>query len=88
MPRLSIDLTTQEHQRLKAVAALNGQTIKEFVLSRTLKDVPDVAAMSEDEAMQTLADFLKSRVEQVKAGETVGIPPGDLLKHVKARAKG
>lgn len=88
MPRLSIDLTAQEHQRLKAVAALNGQTIKDFVLSRTLKDVPDVSVMSEDEAMQALVDFLKPRVEQAETGRTVHIPPGGLLDHVKGRAKG
>jgi len=36
MSRISIDVTTQEHQKLKAMAALQGKSIKEFVLSSTL----------------------------------------------------
>ncbi len=36
MSRISIDVTPQEHQRLKAMAALQGKSIKEFVLASTL----------------------------------------------------
>ncbi len=38
MSRISIDVTDSEHQKLKALAALQGLTIKEFVLSRTIGD--------------------------------------------------
>ena len=38
MSRISIDVTTEEHQKLKAVAALKGLSIKEYVLERTLGD--------------------------------------------------
>ena len=34
MRRLSIDVTPEQHQRLKAIAALSGMTIKEYVLER------------------------------------------------------
>ncbi|MBL4757650.1 MAG: DUF1778 domain-containing protein [Rhizobiales bacterium] len=43
MPRLSIDITTEQHQHLKAMAALSGQSIKEFVLSRAFPDISCVA---------------------------------------------
>jgi len=43
MPRLSIDITTAQHQHLKAVAALNGQSIKALVLSRAFPDISCVA---------------------------------------------
>lgn len=33
MPRLSIDITTQEHKQLKAIAALKGKSVKQYVLS-------------------------------------------------------
>jgi hypothetical protein len=33
MPRISIDVTDQQHQRLKAFAALRGQSIKDYVHS-------------------------------------------------------
>ena len=36
MPRLSIDISAHEHQQIKAMAALKGQGIKEYVLSRAL----------------------------------------------------
>ena len=41
MPRLSIDITSEEHQKLKAIAALKGQSIKDYVLKRTLGDAPE-----------------------------------------------
>ncbi len=43
MSRISIDVSKEEHQRLKAMAALQGMSIKEFVLSRTIGD-PDLDA--------------------------------------------
>ena len=41
MSRISIDVTSTQHARLKALAALKGLSIKEFVLARTLGE--DVA---------------------------------------------
>ena len=34
MSRLTIDITSQQHQNLKALAALQGKTIKQFALER------------------------------------------------------
>lgn len=67
MPGLSIDITPEEHQKLKAIAALKGESIKDFVLKRTLGDALD--DMSEAEAVAALADFLKPRIEQARRGE-------------------
>lgn len=69
MPRLSIDISPEEHSRLKAIAALKGQSIKDFVLSRTLGEVPVVGDMSETQALETLSNFLKPRIEQALRGE-------------------
>ena len=69
MPRLSIDITPEEHQKLKAIAALKGESIKDYVLKRTLGDAPALDNMSEDEAVAALADFLKPRIEQARLGE-------------------
>ena len=68
MPRLSIDITAEEHQKLKAIAALKGQSIKDYVLKRTLDDTPALENMSEDEAIAVLADFLEPRIEQARQG--------------------
>jgi uncharacterized protein (DUF1778 family) len=34
MSRLSIDLTPEQHQKIKAVAAMQGKSIKEYVLAQ------------------------------------------------------
>ncbi len=36
MSRISIDVTPDEHKKLKALAAIQGKSIKDFVLEATL----------------------------------------------------
>ncbi|MBC8405249.1 MAG: DUF1778 domain-containing protein [Planctomycetes bacterium] len=36
MNRISIDVTAEQHQQLKALAAIQGKSIKQFVLESTL----------------------------------------------------
>ena len=86
MPRLSIDITPEEHQKLKAIAALKGQSIKEFVLKRTLGEAPAVDEMSEVEALEALSDFLKPRIEQARQGELSTKSPEDIRKEAHRRA--
>jgi len=69
MTRLSIDITPEQHKKLKAIAALRGQSIKDYVLSRTLSDAPDLPGTGEAEALAVLSDFLKPRLEQAERGE-------------------
>ena len=58
--RLSIEVTHEQHQRLKAVAALRGQTIKDYVLNRVLPETPTA---DEDEALRQLESFLEPRLK-------------------------
>ena len=54
MSRISIDVTTEEHKRLKALAALQGKSIKDYVIERTLglsEDTSETAALRELEAL-------------------------------------
>lgn len=60
MSRISIDVTPQEHKRLKAMAALQGKTIKEFVLTSTL------GAHGEDAALRELEAVLDQRIQVAK----------------------
>ena len=69
MPRLSIDISPEEHQKLKAIAALKGVSIKDYVLKRALGDAPALNDMTEDEAVSALADFLRPRIDQARRGE-------------------
>ena len=59
--RLSIDITKEQHKALKATAAMQGKSIKDYVLERTLPD--------EEAALKELENFLKPRVEAAMRGE-------------------
>jgi hypothetical protein len=64
MSRLSIDLTAQQHQALKALAALQGKTIKAFAVERLFP-----VAGSEDLALDELKALLRERLDQAQRGE-------------------
>jgi hypothetical protein len=68
MPRISIDVSPEQHQCLKAVAALQGLSIKEYVLKKTLPPQLDEAVTGQ-EALEQLAAFLKPRIEAAERGE-------------------
>lgn len=61
--RLSIEISKDQHQKLKAAAALQGQSIKDYVLRRTLPDSEEQAALQDLEA------FLAPRIEAAINGE-------------------
>jgi len=57
--RLSIEVTKEQHQQLKAAAALKGRSIKDYVLERTLPNADEQAAL------QALEAFLEPRIKAV-----------------------
>lgn len=63
MSRLTIDITDQQHRDLKAFAALQGKTIKQFVLERLLP-----ADDKADEDWEKFKDFINQRIESGLAG--------------------
>ena len=64
MSRLTIDMTDQQHQSLKAMAALQGKTIKQYALERLLP-----VQGEEDMAWSELKDFLNTRIADGLKGE-------------------
>lgn len=58
MSRISIEVTPQEHKRLKALAALRGKSIKEFVLDCT------IGAYGAEDALALLESFLDRRLAE------------------------
>jgi len=62
MSRLTIDVTKQQHKALKAFAALEGKSIKQYALERLFP--PD-----ERLAMQELKALLESRLAAAEGGE-------------------
>ena len=63
MSRISIDVTEDEHKKLKAVAALRGKSIKDYVIERTLG-----ADSSDDAALRELEALLDGRIQAAQAG--------------------
>ncbi len=67
MSRLTIDIDDQQHQNLKAMAALQGKTIKQYALERLFP-----ANAGEDQAWQELQSLLAQRISE---GLTGGVSP-------------
>jgi hypothetical protein len=74
--RLSIEVTQEQHQRLKAVAALRGQSIKDYVLERVMLPLSEINVEDEGQALRQLETFLQPRLEEESQGtvtnKTVG----------------
>ena len=64
MSRLTIDITEQQHQSLKSMAALQGKTIKQYALERLFPGDADA-----DQAWQALQVLLRQRVDNALAGK-------------------
>jgi uncharacterized protein (DUF1778 family) len=87
MPRLSIDISAEDHQQLKAMAALKGQSIKDYVLSRALVDMPNPATMTDAEALQTLKELLAPRLAEVDAGQLGAATAEDIKREARLRQR-
>jgi hypothetical protein len=64
MGRLTIDITDQQHQSLKALAALQGKTIKQYALERLFP-----GDGGDDQAWQELKALLSERIGDGLAGK-------------------
>lgn len=75
MSRLSIELTPEEHQKIKAIAALKGSSIREYVLERILPSEGDnIAALKELEA------YLTPRIKDAQIGNVVSSSAHDIFE--------
>ena len=79
--RLSIEISPEEHQRLKAAAALQGKSIKDYVLERTLPDSQEKAALKKLEA------FLKPRIDAAINGEQSSLSVDEIFDEVENQSQ-
>lgn len=63
MSRLTIDITEQQHQSLKALAALQGKTIKEYAIEKLFPVDAD-----EERALAELKAVLQKRIAEADQG--------------------
>lgn len=78
MSRLTIDMTSQQHQHLKASAALQGKTIKQYTLERLFP-------ASDDSAWQELQALLNSRIQEGLDGKVSSRSVRDILEEELAQ---
>ncbi len=85
MSRISIDVTTEEHQRLKAMAALQGKSIKDYVIERTLGLGENT---SEAAALKELEVFLDTRIRSAQNGAVSQRTVGEIFRRASRERKG
>ncbi len=78
MSRLVIDVTGEQHQQIKALAALHGSTIKDFIMERLFPVDEEAAAWDE------LKELLLNRI---KSAETGSISGKTIRKIAETKAK-
>ena len=81
MSRISIDVTKLEHQKLKAMAALQGKSMKEFVLARTIGEQALDADLAELEAL------LDRRIQRAKTEGTSTRTVADIFQQARKEAE-
>ncbi|KMJ43745.1 antitoxin [Xenorhabdus khoisanae] len=74
MSRLTIDITDQQHKSLKALAALQGKTIKQYTLERLFPDMTN-----DDQAWQELKALLNTRINEGIEGKVSGKSIDEIL---------
>jgi hypothetical protein len=87
MSRISIEVTAEEHQRLKAFAALHGQTIKDYILDRSLPPLSG-EGLTEEEAMRQLERHLLPRIAEAQNGEFSSKDFDNIVAEAKAERAG
>lgn len=84
MSRISIDVTEDEHRRLKALAALKGVSLKDYLLKNAL----DSREEGEEQALAELENFLDDRLRKAKAGKISKRKVGDIFEQAYREANG
>ena len=85
MSRISIDVTTREHQKLKAMAALQGKSIKDYVIERTLGQVETTGAVA---ALKELEVLLDTRIRSAQTGAVSRRTVGEIFQRAHRERKG
>lgn len=87
MSRLSIEIAESQHQQIKAMAALRGVSIKDYILERTLPSGQSATANSEADALAQLEAFLAPRIAEVERGEYGNSTVEEILAEARSQRK-
>lgn len=78
--RLSIEISTEQHQQIKAMAALQGKSIKDLVLEKLFGDKAE-----EDLVWNELMVFLRERIAHAESGGISDQTPDQIANEVLKR---
>lgn len=67
--RLSIEIPAYQHQQIKAMAALRGISLKDYILEKTLSSSTTAEDAAEAEALAQLEALLAPRIAAAERGE-------------------
>ncbi len=87
MSRLSIEIPESQHQQIKAMAALRGVSIKDYILERTLSPAQSATGKSEKDALAQLEAFLAPRIAEVERGEFGNSTMKQILAEARSQRK-
>jgi hypothetical protein len=82
MSRISIDVTDNEHKKLKAMAALRGKSIRDYVLERTLG-----GDEAESAALEELEKLLDGRIKAAQAGAVSRRTASEIFAEARKKAR-
>lgn len=77
MSRLTIDITEQQHQTLRVIAALQGKTIKEYAVERLF-----LQTAVEEQALTEFKQMLEQRLIEAARGEISEKSIGEIAEEV------
>lgn len=66
MSRLTIDLTDEQHKALKAIAALEGKTIKQYSIEKLFRGKSEAELADENQAWEEFKLFIGKRVDEAE----------------------
>ena len=87
MSRLSIEIPEFQHQQIKAMAAIRGVSIKDYILERTLSYEQSAKGNSQAEALAQLESFLAPRIAAAERGEFELSNVAEILAEARLRRK-
>lgn len=85
MGRLTIDLTAQQHKSLKAIAALEGKSIKQYSIEKLFAGMSDAQLADENEAWNELKALLTKRIDDAEANGYSSRTITDIFNEVLAQ---
>jgi molybdopterin-guanine dinucleotide biosynthesis protein A len=87
MSRLTIDLTDEQHKTLKAIAALEGKSMREYSIEKLFPAKSGTELSNENQAWEEFKLFIGKRVDDALAGEVSNRTIDEIFDEVLSRDK-